>query len=84
MPRLRQTKIHLATAERKAFSTDQVEVGASLAGYWNLPPNMVVPIRYLHYLDLDEELALYVRDLYLSFSVHPLNVSSLITDVIYD
>ena len=79
-----EDQIHLATAERKAFGTDHAEVGARLAEHWNLPPNMVVPIRYHHYLYLDEELASDVRDLNLSISVHLLNVSSLITDVIYD
>ena len=75
---------HISVAERKDFGTDHAEIGARLAEHWNLPPNMVVPIRHHHYLDLDEELETEVKDLNLGFSVNLLNVSSLITDVIYD
>ena len=73
----------IARAERDAFGTDHAEIGARLAEHWNLPPNMVVPIRHHHYLDLDEELESEVKDLNLTFSVDLLNVSSLITDAIY-
>lgn len=75
--------VPLAAAERASFGTDHGEIGARLAEHWNLPPNMVVPIRYHHYLDLDEDLESDVKDLNLTFSVHLLNVSSLITDVVY-
>ncbi len=78
-----EKSIPVARAERDAFGTDHAEIGARLAEHWNLPPNMVLPIRYHHYLDLDEELDSDVKDLNLSFSVNLLNVSSLITDAIY-
>jgi HD-like signal output (HDOD) protein len=59
---------HIAVAERKAFGTDHAEIDSRLSEHWNLPPNMVVPIRHHHYLDVDEELASDVRDLNLTFS----------------
>jgi HD-like signal output (HDOD) protein len=78
-----EKSLPIARAERDAFGTDHAEIGARLAEHWNLPPNMVVPIRHHHYLDLDEELESEVKDLNLTFSVDLLNVSSLITDAIY-
>lgn len=78
-----ERKVPLARAERDAFGSDHAEIGARLAEHWNLPPNMVVPIRYHHYLDLEEELDAEVRNLNLTFSVDLLNISSLITDAVY-
>lgn len=78
-----QRDIHIARAELEALGTDHAMVGAHLAGRWNLPPNMTIPIRHHHYLDQDAELDSTSTAGDLLLSIHLLNVASLLSETHY-
>jgi HD-like signal output (HDOD) protein len=79
----RERQVHMIPAENDVMGTDHAEVGALLAERWNLPPDMRIPIRHHHFSELGDSPGPDVENEDLSAVVSLVNVSNLITDVLY-
>ncbi len=80
----RERCIHSVHAERQVMGTDHAEVGALLAERWNLPRPMHASIRHHHFFEFGPELDPEVEQDGMGALTKVINVSNLITDVLYE
>ena len=80
----KERKIHIVQAEQEVMGTDHAEVGALLAERWNLPATILVPIRHHHFSEFGPDLDPEVDRQEVSTEVRAVNVSNLMTDVLYE
>jgi HD-like signal output (HDOD) protein/CheY-like chemotaxis protein len=79
----RERKVHMVVAENEVMGTNHAEVGAILAERWNLPPDMRIPIRHHHFTELGDAPGSDVNNEELKAVVSLVNISNLMTDVLY-